>query len=128
MCNKTMTPSSKVTNIGGNILFLIPFVVCATEPPFCFSCNSDILSPFYIIESLFSFSSFHSFVNFSWLLHRTKLPFFLIFHSFSHDASTKNYTTNHCFLCYLPSICGHIKHIKLSLLKSILNYRFSKAY
>jgi hypothetical protein len=51
------------------------------------------------------------------LLYRTKLPFFLIFHSFLQDASTKNYTTNHCSLCYIQSICGHIKHVQLSLLK-----------
>ena len=119
LCNKMMTPSSRVTNTGGDIVTLKAFVVCATEPPFCCSCKIDIFSPFYIIESLFSFSSFHSFVNFSRLLYRTKLPFFLIFHSFSHDASTKIYTTNHYSLCYLQSICGHIKHAELSLLKRI---------
>jgi hypothetical protein len=117
MCNKMTTPSSTVTNTGGDILSLKAFVVCATEPPFCFSCKIDIFSHFNIIESLFSFSSFHSFVNFPWLLYHIKLPFFLIFHSFSHDASTKNYTTNHCSLCYLLSIWGHIKYVKLSLLK-----------
>lgn len=72
---------------------------------------------FCIIESLFFFSFFHPCVNFPWLVYRTKLPFFLTFHSFSHDAGTKNYTTDHFSLCYLLSICGHIKHDKLSLTK-----------
>ena len=56
-------------------------------------------------------------MNFPWRVHRTGLPFFLTFHSFSHDASTNNYTTDHCFLCYLLSICGHTEHVKLSLFK-----------
>jgi hypothetical protein len=62
MRKKITTPSSRITKIGGGFLPLKAFVICETESPSCFSCETDILwvAPLYKIGAIYIYQHMHT--------------------------------------------------------------------